>query len=141
MTNIQKDKTARIAKERDYYKTELDTLRALVATEQEASAKEKRAMIDSYEKELHSAAAQLNRLDGRLAFESEQRRAARLETASLRLTMVEKEQAYSAIPGSSSASAAAAVGVVYPTVGTSVPPVSAQSAPLSSPTSSARTPP
>ena len=108
-----------------------------MTTEQEATAAEKRALIDSYEKELHSAAAQLNRLDGRLAFESEQRRAARLETASLRLTMIEKENAYSGIQGSSSASTASAVGVLYPTVGTAIPPMSAQTTPLSS---SPRTP-
>ena len=40
MYNVQKDKTTRTAKERDYYKTELDTLRALVTTEQAASAAE-----------------------------------------------------------------------------------------------------
>ena len=54
MYTVQKEKTARVAKERDYYKTELDTLRALVATEQEASAAEKRALIERYEAELHT---------------------------------------------------------------------------------------
>ena len=95
MYNVQKDKTTRTAKERDYYKTELDTLRALVTTEQAASAAEHKALIERYEAELRTAARQLNDLDGRLAFELEQRRAARLETARLRLTMIEKENATS----------------------------------------------
>ena len=41
MYNTQKDKTTRIGKKRDYYKNELDSLKALVTTEQEATAAEK----------------------------------------------------------------------------------------------------
>ena len=62
MYNTQKDKTTRVGKERDYYKNEVDTLRALVTTEQEATAAKKRALIERYETELHSAAKQLNDL-------------------------------------------------------------------------------
>ena len=50
-----------------------------MTTEQEATAAEKRALIERYEAELHTAAKQLNNLDGRLAFESSQKRAAKLE--------------------------------------------------------------
>ena len=104
MYNTQKDKAARIGKERDYYKNELNSLRALVTTEQEATAAEKRALIEHYEAELHTAAKQLNDLDGRLAFESSQKRAAKLETATLRLTMIEEENANSpAVPSFSGA--------------------------------------
>ena len=45
--------------------------------------------------------------------------------------MIEEENAASEIQGNSSASAASAVGVVYPNVGTAIPPMSAQTAPLS----------
>ena len=55
MYNVQKEKTARVAKECDYYKNELDTLRALVTTEQEAAGK--RALIERYEAKSHSAAS------------------------------------------------------------------------------------
>ena len=48
MYNTQKDKTTRIRKEWDYYKTELDTLRAVVVTEQQATAAEKSAIISRY---------------------------------------------------------------------------------------------
>ena len=42
MYNTQKEKTTRVGKERDYYRSELDSLRSLVAIEQEAVAKEKK---------------------------------------------------------------------------------------------------
>ena len=40
MYNTQKDKTPRVSKERDYYRSELESLKSLVAIEQEAVSKE-----------------------------------------------------------------------------------------------------
>ena len=128
MLNMQKDKTSRISKERDYYRTELDTLKALITTEREEAAK--------------TTASTIGELRQQLDTESACKRAARLEAAHLRITMEERDNASAARPqehanaqGSSATSDTSAMGVDHPTVGTtSTSPVSAQ---VASPISSA----
>ena len=128
MLNMQEDETSRISKERDYYRTELDTLKAWIITELEEAAK--------------TTASTISELRQQLDTESACKRAARLEAAHLRITMEKRDNASAARPqehanaqGSSATSDKSAMGVDHPTVGTtSTSPVSAQ---VASPISSA----
>ena len=90
MGNAAKDKVTRLVKERDFYKSGLDTLQSLVAKECEAAASDQ-AIFSRIAADAKATRKELLDLHMQLDFESAATRQAKLEAANMRITLIEKE--------------------------------------------------